>query len=164
MKPGDLLLTPMGLRFAGRLLPCTIGRGGLTTTKTEGDGATPIGTHRIIGLLYRPDRMPPPSPWACPISPRDLWCDDPADTRYNSRVQAPFAPGHEVLRRPDRLYDLILVTDWNMDAPRPGGGSAIFIHRWRWPGAATAGCIALHPAHLRWIARRVEPGARLIVR
>ncbi|MCP6053683.1 hypothetical protein NL338_26220, partial [Klebsiella pneumoniae] len=49
------------------------------TAKREGDGATPAGIHRIAGLLYRPDRLPRPAPWAEPIGPGDLWCDDPAD-------------------------------------------------------------------------------------
>ena len=57
MSPADLVLTPTGLRFAGRIWPCTIGRGGITTQKREGDGATPAGIHRITGMLFRPDRL-----------------------------------------------------------------------------------------------------------
>jgi len=56
----DMVLTRQGLRFRGRLFRCTIGRGGIRTDKREGDGATPTGTHRIVGMLYRPDRMGPP--------------------------------------------------------------------------------------------------------
>ena len=75
---GDLVLGPTGMRFLGRRFPCTIGRGGVVADKREGDGGTPVGAHEIIGMLYRPDRMTPPVPWARPIGPRDLWCDDPA--------------------------------------------------------------------------------------
>ena len=94
-------LTPAGLWAFGRVLPCSVGRGGVTTAKREGDGATPAGTHRIVGLLYRPDRMAAPAPWAEPIGPGDLWCDDPAHPDYNHAVRAPFAASHEVLRRAD---------------------------------------------------------------
>ena len=118
----------------------------------------------MIGALYRPDRMALPNRYAHPIRPRDLWSDDPADDNYNQMVQLPHAHSHEVLRRPDPLYDLVLLTDFNCFDPVPGNGSAIFIHRWRRPGYPTAGCIGLRPRDLNWIAKRVELGARLIVR
>ncbi len=156
-------LTPAGLWAFGRVLPCSVGRGGITRAKREGDGATPAGTHRIVGLLYRPDRMAAPAPWAEPIGPGDLWCDDPAHRDYNHAVRAPFAASHEVLRRADPLYDLILVTDWNWPEARPGAGSAIFLHQWRRPGYPTAGCIAMGRADLRWLAERAGPGTRLEV-
>lgn len=160
----DLVVTPRGVRFRGRVLPCTRGRHGLTDDKCEGDGCTPRGAHRIAGVLYRPDRMRRPAKGAVPIGPRDLWSDDPSDAAYNSKVRAPYAPSHERLRRPDPLYDLVLVTDWNLARPVPGKGSAIFVHRWRRPGAPTAGCIALRPRDLRWIAERLTPRSRLLVR
>lgn len=163
MRRGDLILTPRGLLAFGRTFPCTIGRGGRTGDKREGDGATPRGAHRIDGMLYRADRMARPAPWAEPIGPRDLWSDDPADPHYNAPVRAPHDRSHERLRRADPLYDLVLVTDWNRPAV-PGRGSAIFLHRWRRPGAPTEGCIAMAPGDLAWLARRIRPGHRLIVR
>ncbi len=159
----DLVVTPMGLRFLGRRFPCVLGRGGIVSAKCEGDGGTPLGTHRLVGMLYRPDRIARPAAWAEPIGPRDLWCDDPEDPAYNHHVRAPFAPSHEKLRRADRLYDLVIVTDWNWPDAIPGQGSAIFLHRWRRPGAPTEGCVALRPDHLSWIAARIVPGTRLIV-
>ncbi|WOI55534.1 L,D-transpeptidase [Palleronia sp. LCG004] len=164
MRPADLVLTPRGLRIAGRYLPCTIGRGGIATDKREGDGATPRGVHRIVGLLYRADRMARPAPWARAIGPRDLWSDDPDAPDYNHNVLAPYPRSHERLCRADRLYDLVLITDWNWPHAVPGRGSAIFIHRWRARGFPTAGCVALSPEHLFWLAGRVSLGTRLIVR
>lgn len=162
-KRHDLLLTPGGVRFLGRRLPCVIGRGGVVSNKAEGDGATPAGQHRIAGALYRPDRMVCPVPWAIPIRPGDLWCDDPAHKAYNQAVRAPFAGSHETLWRSDPLYDLVLVTDWNWPRARPGLGSAIFLHRWRRPGYPTEGCLAFSPDHLLWIARNLSRDTRLIV-
>lgn len=163
MTPADLVLTKRGLRFRGRLFSCTIGRGGIRRDKREGDGATPAGVHRIVGLLYRPDRLAPPTDWAVPTRPGDLWSDDPADPDYNLMVRAPHPYGHERLRRADRLYDLVLVTDWNWPRARSGAGSAIFVHRWRRPGCPTEGCVALAAPDLLWIARRISFGSRLIV-
>jgi len=159
----DLVLTPRGVRFAGRVFPCTIGKGGLSNSKREGDGATPIGVHHIVSMLYRPDRIAKPAPWAIPIGPRDLWSDDSGDSRYNQLVTAPYAFSHEKLRRADPLYDLVLLTDWNWPNSVPGRGSAIFIHQWRRPGYPTEGCVAFRRDHLHWIAGRLSLGGRLII-
>lgn len=166
MKPQDLVVTPMGVRFMGRVFPCTIGRGGIVAAgqKREGDGATPTGVHRIVGMLYRPDRMARPTDWALPIGPMDLWSDDPADEDYNLMVRAPHRFSHEKLRRADPLYDLVILTDWNWPHAEPGRGSAIFLHRWRRPGYPTAGCVAFDPRNLLWIAQRITHQTRLVVR
>lgn len=162
--PEDLVVTPTGCRFLGRRIPCVIGRGGLSRDKREGDGATPLGLHRITGMLYRPDRLRPPADWAEPIGPNDLWSDDVADPDYNQPVKAPHPFGHETLRRADPLYDLILLTDWNMTPATPGKGSAIFLHSWRRPGFPTEGCVAFARPDLLWIATRIRLGTRLWVR
>lgn len=158
-----MVLTPQGLRFAGRMFPCSIGKTGVTSDKREGDGATPRGVHRIAGMLYRPDRMARPAGWAMAIGPGDLWSDDGRDPGYNSRVRAPHGFSHEQLRRADPLYDLVLLTNWNYPNAVPGHGSAIFIHQWRRPGYPTEGCIALRRDHLHWIARRISDETRVIV-
>lgn len=164
MRSSDLFVTSQGLRFLGRRLPCAIGRGGITDTKHEGDGATPRGTHRLVGLLYRPDRLRRPAKWAVPIRPGDLWSDDPDDRAYNHLVRRPYPHGHEALRRPDPLYDLILLTDWNWPNAVPGNGSAIFLHVWRKPRHPTEGCVAFDRRVLLWMLPRLEPGTRIHVR
>nr|MCW1951322.1 L,D-transpeptidase family protein [Octadecabacter sp.] len=100
---------------------------------------------------------------AKPIHPRDLWSDDPSQPDYNQQVQAPYIYSHEKLRRADRLYDLVILTDWNWPNAIKNRGSAIFIHRWRKPGHPTEGCIGLRPTDLAWIAPRLLPTTRLIV-
>ncbi len=163
MKPTDLVLTPTHLRFMNRRFACTIGRGGLTNRKREGDGATPCGTHRIVGMLYRPDRMARPTDWALPIRPVDLWSDDPGHEDYNLMVRAPYPYSHERLRRADPMYDLVILTDWNWPYAVKGRGSAIFIHQWRGPGRPTAGCVAFRRDHLAWIARHIRHESRLVI-
>ncbi|MGZ2255870.1 L,D-transpeptidase family protein [Roseobacter sp. A03A-229] len=163
MTPNDLVLTPRGLRFQGQTYPCTIGKTGWTAHKREGDGATPTGVHRIVGMLYRPDRMARPADWALPIGLGDLWSDDVTAPDYNMMVSAPYAASHEKLRRADPLYDLIILTDWNWPYPVKGRGSAIFIHQYRRPGFPTEGCIALSRSHLRQIAGAIRFETRLII-
>jgi len=158
-----MVLGPKGLRFLGRTYPCTIGKGGITASKREGDGATPRGVHRIVGMLYRPDRMARPADWAVPIRPGDLWSDDETDQDYNTMVRAPYPHSHEVLRRADPLYDLVLITDWNWPYAVRGRGSAIFIHQWRRPGYPTEGCVALKRRDLHSIAPQIRHRTRLII-
>lgn len=163
MKNTDLVVTPTHLRFMNRRFPRTIGRGGITDAKAEGDGATPRGVHHIVGMLYRPDRLAQPADWAEPIRAGDLWSDDIRDTDYNRLVRVPHGFSHENLRRADPMYDLILITDWNWRDATPGRGSAIFMHQWRGPGRPTAGCVALSRAHLHWIAPRIRFNTRLVI-
>lgn len=194
MTVRDIVVTRRGARFMGRDFPCAIGRGGIVANKREGDGATPEGAHRIVGLLYRPDRVGRRElpGWARPIGPFDRWSDDPRDPEYNHYLPGPEAcrppvatrrdrgdtagagDGHrgtdargytsEALARPDPLYDILLVTDWNWPFAEKGRGSAIFVHVWRKPRHPTAGCVAFARRDVLWIARRLDYGARLIVR
>lgn len=165
MTPVDLVVGRWGVRFVGRHFPASIGRGGITRNKREGDGATPAGKHRIVSILYRPDRLTPEQVpvWAEPIGLRDIWSDDPRDPAYNMLGQAPSTFSHEVLRRADPLYDIVLLTDWNWPDATPNRGSAIFLHQWRRPGYPTEGCVAFSRTDLLWIVKRVVPGTRLVV-
>ncbi|MGR3660763.1 MAG: L,D-transpeptidase family protein [Paracoccaceae bacterium] len=163
MSRNDLVVTSRGLRFRGRYFPCSVGRGGCHTGKVEGDGVTPVGRHRIVGCLYRPDRMVPPVEWARAVRIGDMWSDDPSDPAYNHLVRGRHLYSHERLRRADPLYDLVLLTGWNWPDAIAGKGSAIFIHGWRKPGHPTEGCIGLRSKDLDWIVRRVSLGTMLVV-
>lgn len=163
MQQKDLVVMPTHLRFMGHRFPRVIGRGGLRARKAEGDGGTPVGVHRIVGMLYRPDRLARPCDWAVPIRPGDLWSDDVRDPDYNTMVRRPHAFGHEGLRRADPMYDLVILTDWNWPYAVKGRGSAIFIHQWRGQGRPTAGCVGLKRAHLHWIAPRIRHNTRLVI-
>lgn len=166
MTPLDIVVTRHGARFLGRTFPCAIGRGGIVPAraKREGDGATPEGAHRIVGMLYHPARLTAPADWALPTAPADRWSDDSEDPDYNLMVRLPHGFSHERLQRPDPLYDLILITNWNWPQAEPGRGSAIFVHTWRKPRFPTAGCVAFARADLLWIAARIRHRTRLIIR
>lgn len=137
-----------GLLHAGeRTIPCSIGRGGLIAAgdKREGDGATPMGSWPLRGVLLRPDHVKVPErlklPWRW-IRPDDGWSDGVNDPAYNRPVRHPHAYSAERLWREDGLYDVVVVLGHN-DAPAvPGAGSAIFWHCWR-DGATTEGCVAI---------------------
>jgi L,D-peptidoglycan transpeptidase YkuD (ErfK/YbiS/YcfS/YnhG family) len=160
-----LVVTRWGARFRGRRLPCAIGHGGIAAEKREGDGVTPAGCWRILGLRWRADRLGRPRGRlpAAPIGPRDGWCDSPGDPRYNRPVRLPYPASAERMRRGDRLYDLVAILDHNA-AGRPGAGSAIFLHCWKGPRRPTAGCVAFRPRDLAAIVAAWAPQSRVIVR
>ena len=133
------------LRFEGIEYPCALGRGGVQEIKCEGDGATPVGTFNLRQVFYRSDQLPLPVS-GLPVralTRDDGWCDDPAHGDYNRLVQLPFEASHENMWREDNLYDVIVVIGHNDSPPKPGLGSAIFIHCATADFSPTLGCIAL---------------------
>lgn len=146
-------------------LPCALGPAGVVRRKREGDGGTPAGRYRLLFGYYRADRGQRPRV-ALPIAPiraGDLWCDDPGSALYNRPARAPLAAGHEDLRRDDRLYDVVLVTDHNQRPRRRGGGSAIFFHIARDGLPPTQGCVAIAPDAMRRLLPRLRRGATLVI-
>jgi L,D-peptidoglycan transpeptidase YkuD (ErfK/YbiS/YcfS/YnhG family) len=141
------------LRLGGRLFPCALGRGGVRRRKREGDGCTPAGSLRLVLAYWRPDRIRRPATVieTRPIHRDSGWCDDPGDRNYNRPVALPYAAGHERLWRDDRLYDICVVLDWNLDRPLPGAGSAVFLHLAAPDFKPTAGCIAVEESTIRRI-------------
>ena len=151
------------LEWDGHRVRCALGPAGIRGDKREGDGATPTGRFAMRRVLWRADRLPQPQtplPIAS-IQPDDGWCDDPADPSYNRQVRLPYPASAEQLWRDDALYDVIVVLGHNDDPPRPGHGSAIFLHVARPDYAATEGCVALALADLLALLRHCESGAAL---
>lgn len=167
-RPHDLVVGPWGARFLGRRMPCSVGRGGIVAAaaKREGDGASPAGAWRLVGLYWRADRGPRPRTTlpAVPLDHRQGWAEVPDDPAYNRPVRHPHAFPADRMARGDPLYDLCAVTDHNARPVVPGLGSAIFVHLWRRPRAPTAGCIAFRRADLEWILARWRPASRLVIR
>lgn len=149
----------------GRALRVAIGREGISPDKREGDGRTPAGRWRLLGLLYRPDAGPRPiTTLPCrPIGPGDGWCDANGHRLYNRPVRLPFPASHERLWRDDAVYDLVLVLDHNTRPRVMGRGSAVFIHLARPGFAATEGCVALRREDLRRLLARLTPGAEILI-
>jgi len=140
-----------GRLFAGNLiLPCALGRGGVTRAKREGDGATPAGRFPLRRLWLRPGGMPRSCSLPLRITrPTDGWCDNPGHRRYNRPVALPFAGGHERMWRDDPLYDAVIEIGWNDRPAIRGRGSAIFLHLARPGHTPTEGCVAVSRRDMR---------------
>ncbi len=150
----------------GAVFSCALGRAGIGTLKREGDGRTPRADLPLRGVFYRADRIgrPPCLLRLRIIAPRDAWCDDVADRRYNRLIDRPPGEAEERLTRDDHLYDVIVELSWN-DAPViRGRGSAIFWHLAR-PGLTpTAGCVAVQGHVFAKVLPRLARSCRMLVR
>ncbi|WP_292162254.1 L,D-transpeptidase [Mesorhizobium sp.] len=134
------------LQAGGLVFSCALGRGGISAAKREGDGATPLGSMRILSGYFRSDHFSDGRKTRLAMAPigADLgWCEVPDDRNYNRPVRIPYGASHERMLRADRLYDACLVLDWNISPRRRGRGSAIFFHLARPGFTPTQGCVAV---------------------
>ncbi|MBX3569513.1 MAG: L,D-transpeptidase family protein [Rhizobiaceae bacterium] len=163
-RPG---VPTQGLLRAGQaVLPCALGRGGITADKREGDGGTPLGRMRLLAGYFRGDHVAPGRSALSLVPIRaDLgWCEVPDDRNYNRPVRLPYPVSHETMRRRDRLYDVCIVLDWNITPRRRGRGSAIFFHLARPGYTPTEGCVAISRADMLRLLPFLSPRSVLTVR
>ncbi len=151
------------LAWAEVSVACALGRAGVVADKREGDDGTPAGRFALRRVHYRADRLAAP---LCHLPLRvsqreDGWCDDAAHSAYNRPVRRPFAGRHERLWRRDHVYDIIVILGHNDDPPRPGLGSAIFLHLAAADFGPTEGCIALARDDLLALLAASGPGSQI---
>ena len=154
------------LRLGPLALPCALGRSGIRAVKREGDGATPVGRFPIIRAMVRCDRSLRAVPLALParrIRREDGWCDDPLAPAYNRPIRLPHPARCERMWRDDRLYDAVIVLDYNMTRRARWRGSAVFWHVARPDLEPTEGCIALLPRDMARVLPYLRRGQVVIV-
>lgn len=156
-----------GRLHAGDLvIPCALGRNGVTHFKREGDGKTPLGRFALTGGYWRRDRVRRPGALLPlrPIMPHMGWCDDVGDANYNRPLRLPARARHEELMRSDALYDIVITLDHNQRPRVRGHGSAIFFHLMRGAHDPTAGCVAISRAHMLRLLPRLARDCVMIIR
>ena len=147
--------------------------------KAEGDGRAPAGAFSLSAAFGYAEREPTGLPYL-QSTPAVECVDDAASPAYNLVLDrtADVEGGagwtsHEDMRRRDGLYRIGVVVAHNGSgvgpgvlaappagpAPVPGGGSCIFLHVWRGPGTATAGCTAMPDASLQEVVAWLDADA-----
>ena len=127
------------------IFKCCIGKKGLTINKKEGDNKTPRGKFKIGNLYFRKDKMKKPDTQLTCVEIKDTmgWCDDVNfPKKYNQLIKINKNIKHEKLFRNDKIYDLLIPINYNINKPIRKKGSAIFIHLTT-NYKKTLGCIAL---------------------
>ena len=146
-------------------LRCAIGKRGITLNKKEGDQKTPKGSFKLEYILYRKDKIPVVRSLLKkkPIKKNMGWCDDNASKLYNKLIKFPFKYSAEKLWKLKRIYDLIIVINYNLSPVIKNKGSAIFIHIARKNYSPTEGCIALNKKDLLFLLSKVNNKTKLII-
>jgi len=163
-RPGDC--TQGHLRFESRIVPCALGKTGITTNKREGDGGTPAGTWEFLEVRYRADRVARPQT-RLPVRQtqiHDGWCDARTDRNYNRPVVLPYSQSAESMWRDDHIYDVVVVLSHNQCPRSRNRGSAVFVHIARDSFSPTEGCVAFLPHDLRQLMAWWRPGDRIQIR
>ena len=143
--------------------------------KREKDKRAPAGIFKI-GKVYGYEPALPRGSAGYPyhqVSPWDAWVDDPALPQYNRHVRVdPADPPpwfkRQRMRHGDFAYHWLVEVRHNADPPKPGAGSAIFLHIRRGPTRPSAGCTTMKREDLetiiRWLRADQHPHYALLPR
>jgi len=146
------------LKYKNLKFKCALGKAGIGEKKKEGDFITPKGKYKIIKVYYRADRIKKIKTnfRLYQIKKNFGWCDDPLSKNYNKLIKLPSIFSYEKLYRKDKLYDLILVLNYNFKPIIKNKGSAIFIHIANKNYKKTMGCIGLKKKDLIFILKDIK--------
>jgi L,D-peptidoglycan transpeptidase YkuD (ErfK/YbiS/YcfS/YnhG family) len=144
-----------------------VGKHGLSATKAEGDGATPIGVFGLSSTFYGIGPNPGVHGSYHQLVCGDWWDEDPESPEYNTfqHVSCGTTPsfavgaegsGSEALWQETTAYQSFAFVEYNADPAIPGKGSAIFVHDDI--GGPTNGCMSLPASDLDALLRWLEPG------
>ena len=135
---------------------------GLKKNKIEGDNCTPTGTFSLGPVYYWNDRLDKPNTKlkTIKINKQMGWCDDPNNAYYNKEIKLNNKIKAEKLYRKDKIYDIIVVINYNTRRIIKNKGSAIFIHvtnNYR----PTRGCIALSLNDIEILLKIIKKNSKI---
>ena len=153
------------LLYKGYKLKCSIGKSGITSSKKEGDLATPKGTFSLGLLYYRKDRIKRvKSMIKKRIIKKNMgWCNDSKSKKYNREINFPFKYGAEKLYRKDEIYDLFINIKYNFWPVVKKKGSAIFLHIADSKYKPTKGCVAISKKNLMKILSLINKNTKISI-
>jgi len=157
-KPGYLIYKDLKFR-------CSVGINGIKNKRKEGDGITPKGIFSLKKIFYRQDRIKNIKSRIkkIKITKNMGWCDDPKSYFYNRLVKIPNKFNYEKLYRRDKIYNIIIVLDYNLNPIIKNKGSAIFIHVANKNYKSTQGCLGLNQNDLLKLIGLIKKNQKIII-
>ena len=154
------------LLYKGYKLKCSIGKSGITTSKKEGDLASPKGIFNLGLLYYRKDRI---KLIKCKVRKRIIkknmgWCNDIRSEKYNREIFFPFKYSAEKLYRNEKNYDIFFNIKYNYSPVNKGKGSAIFLHLTNKKYKPTRGCIAIQKKDFIKIMPLIKRNTKILIK
>ena len=141
---------------------CSIGKNGLKKNKLEGDNCTPTGIFSLGPVYYRNDRLDKPNTKlkTLKINKQMGWCDDPNDAYYNKEIKLNKKIKAEKLYRKHKIYDIVIVINYNTRRIIKNKGSAIFIHVSN-NYKPTKGCLALSLNDIEILLKIIKKNSKI---
>ena len=141
---------------------CSIGKNGLKKNKLEGDNCTPVGTFSLGPVYYRSDRVNKPVTKlkTFRIKKKMGWCDDPKNINYNKEIKLNQKIKGEKFYRKNKIYDIVIVINYNTRRIIRNKGSAIFIHITN-NYKPTRGCIALNSNDIEILLKIIKKNTKI---
>lgn len=161
--------------FDNKNYEVTVGKNGLSDSKKEGDGTTPIGEFELYNtIFYRGDRLNVTIienrnySLRTTVKKNLAWCDDSESENYNKLIDLTknqICQSYELLHLgDDYMYDIVIPINYNMNPTVKGKGSAIFMHIQRSKDAPTDGCVAFTAEDLIEIVKKLTHDTKVIIR
>ena len=141
----DIILKNKFIYFKDYKAKCAIGKRGITSKKIEGDKCTPRGRFRLKYVFFRKDRIKKirSKLKIIPLKKNFGWCDDVNSKLYNKFVKLPYKYKAEKLYLKEKIYDIIVIIDYNLKQIKKKRGSAIFLHVAKKNYSPTLGCVSV---------------------
>ena len=162
----NIIIKNRRLLYKGYKTKCSIGKSGLSYSKSEGDLTTPRGTFELGTLYYRKDRIKfLKSIIKKKIIKKNMgWCDDVKSKKYNQEISFPFKYGAEKLYRDDKIYDIFINIKYNQFPIIKGKGSAIFLHLCSKKYKPTSGCVAIQKKDFLKILPLINNKTKILIK
>ena len=153
------------LKYKNLKFRCSLGKAGIGKKKIEGDNITPKGTFKIVNIYFRKDHIKNITSQLKLIKIKRTmgWCDDPTSKKYNQLIKLPTKYHHEKLYRSDKLYDIVIVLNYNMNPIVKGKGSAIFLHLSKNLKNKTSGCVGLRKKDMLELIKIIKKSTKVII-
>ena len=154
----DVILKKKFIYFKDYKAKCAVGKRGITNNKIEGDKCTPRGRFKFKYIFYRKERVKNINSKLklIPIKKNFGWCDDSQSKHYNKFVKLPFNFKAEKLHLKKKIYDIVIVIDYNKNPTKKKKGSAIFVHVAKDDYSPTLGCVALSKKDLKILISMID--------
>ncbi len=138
------------------------GYNGMSESRSEGDGTTPIGAFPLLYAFGRDADADTDMEYRV-ITDRSYFSAERSDGTYNTWVESDTPVyGEHLMDYAGLQYRLAAVIGFNIDPVTVGMGSAIFLHckgnSWN-----TAGCVSVERSVMEGLLARLHPGAWIVI-
>ena len=137
---------------------CGYGRNGLSVSRKEGDGTTPIGAFKIVYAFGNAKN--PGTKMKYRLTTDKSWLSEEKST-YNKWVESSRSMKGEHLRSIS-VYKYAMWIGYNVNPTVYGKGSAIFLHL-KGNSWSTSGCVSVTESVMKNILKRAKNGTYMVI-